>query len=79
MTCLHFGCTTGGTSQKIEATGEVMCSRSRPTDGCSFVEEDDEEEHCENFILIALECNYSHTYIKLENCLSLVALSFPSR
>ena len=34
-TCLHLEYTTSVTSQRIEATGEVLCSRPRATHGCS--------------------------------------------
>lgn len=36
--CLHRGCTTGVTAQRTEATGEVFCSRPRPTHSCSAKE-----------------------------------------
>lgn len=41
---LHMRCTTGVTSQKIKATGEVMCSWPRLT--YDFSAKEEEEYYC---------------------------------
>lgn len=50
-TSLDVECTTGLTSQSIEATSEVLCSRLRPTPGFSGKEEEEETLNKKNNIL----------------------------